>query len=219
MTVFKQGPIVKYGGYSTDTKPTGVTVPKGATFREYDTNDTYSTPDSSTWIISDSKSIKTSSVLVAVSAAAAYSSGDVLSNSATGSSAVVWTLPDMAGYAGGTGQILGIQIESNANVCSLEPILYFFTSSAPNSVKTDNVAGNAPTHVDVSTGVFIGSLLFNKLSVQGVSADSNAMAVASTLPFNYKTGSTDDLYFIMETATAATFASKEIHVMAWYRRS
>ncbi len=219
MTVKKQGAIHRYSGLSTDLKPTGSTVAIGSTFYEYDSNDTYFTPDYTNWYIKDSKSIKTSSVLVSVSAAAAYASGNVLSNSASANLATVWTLPDMAGYARGTGQIIQLQVESNANVCSLEPVLFFFNSSAPDSVKTDNVAGNAPTHVDVSTGVYLGRLQIPKVVQWGASADSAAMATISTLPFSYKTGSTDDLYFIMETATAATFASKEIHVRAWYKRS
>ncbi len=219
MTVKKEGPIQRYVGLSSDTKPTGATVAIGSTFLEYDTNDTYITPDNTNWYVKDSKSIKTASVLVSVSAAAAYASGDVLSNSASANLATVWTLPDMAGYPGGSGQILQLDIESNANVCSMEPVLYFFTTSAPNSVKTDNVAGNAPTHPDVSAGVFIGRVLMPKLSQIGASADSTALSSVSTMPFSYKTGSTDDLYFIMQTATAATFASKEIHVKTWYKRS
>ncbi len=219
MAVKKEGPIHRYVGLSTDVKPTGATVAIGSTFLEYDSNDTYITPDNTNWYVKDSKSIKTASVLVSVSAATAYASGDVLSNSTSVNLATVWTLPDMAGYAGGTGQITQLQVESNANVCSLEPVLFFFTSSAPDSVKTDNVAGNAPTHVDVTTGVYIGRLQLPKVLQWGASADSAAMATPSSLPFSYKTGSTDDLYFIMETATAATFASKEIHVRAWFKRS
>ncbi len=219
MAVKKEGAIHRYVGLASDVKPTGTAVPIGSTFLEFDTNDTYITPDNTNWYVKDSKSIKTASVLVSVSAATAYASGDVLSNSASVNLATVWTLPDVAGYPGGSGQILQLDIESNANVCSLDPVLYFFTASAPNSVKTDNVAGNAPTHPDVSAGVYIGSILMPKLSQIGASADSTARSAVSTMPFSYKTGSTDDIYFIMQTATAATFASTEIHVKAWFKRS
>ncbi len=53
MAVNKQGVIGRYSGLSTDTKPTGATVLKGSTFYEYDTNDTYFTPDNTNWYIKD----------------------------------------------------------------------------------------------------------------------------------------------------------------------
>ena len=220
MTVKKETRIHRYIGLSTDTKPTGSTVELGSTFLEYDTNDTYITPDNTSWYIKDSKSVKRVSATYTLSAAVAYGSGDVMSNSSTPATAVTIDFASIAGYAGGTGQIVNLLIHSNDNTPSAEPVLYFFTTSSPASAKIDNDSGDAPVHADVSTGVYVNRVQFSKMVTLGSGADSTAFPVVSTLPVWFTTSSTDSgLHAIMETATAATFASKELIFDMWVRRS
>jgi len=220
MAVIKEGPIHRYTGLSTDTKPTGSTVAYGSTFYEYDTNDTYFTPDNASWYIKDSKSVKRITVTYTLSAAAAYGAGDVLSDSISADKATTIDFASVAGYAGGTGQIVNLLIHSNDSSPSAEPVLYFFTTSSPVSAKVDNAAGNSPIHGDVSAGVYVDRIQFGSMVTLGTGADSTAYPVASTLPVWFSTSSTDSgLHVIMETATAATFASKELIFDMWVRRS
>ena len=215
MTVKKSGAIHHYSGLSTDTKPTGVTVAPGSTFYELNTNDTYFTNDSSTWVIKDSKSVKRHAVTTAVSAAAAYAAGDVISNSATASSATAWTFSAVAGYNGATGKIVQADFECKTPTSSIEPKVYLF-SGTPNGVLTDNVANTSPTWGDVSTGVFIGRLDFPKTTVRG-----NAILPESSscLPLYFTTPtSADDLYAIVTTATACTISTKEATLAIYIQR-
>lgn len=221
MTVKKQKSIQRYSGLSSDTKPTGSTVEIGSTFYEYDKNDTYFTPDNTSWYVKDSKSIKKVTVETSVSAVTAYISNDVVGNSISAALATTWDFVSVAGYNGGSGKIVQAQIESNANICSLDPVFFFFTTSSPNSAKIDNAACNAPTQTDVSSGVYLGRLGFSPLAAQGVSADSNVMLYesASNMPFYYTTASGDNgIHAIMMTATAATFPSKKVTATLWVQR-
>jgi len=221
MAYKKQGPMQRYSGLSSETKPSGSTVGIGSTAYEYDKNDTHFTPDNTNWYVKDSKSVIRVRATLTASAAAAYASGDAISNSVSADKATTIDFASVAGHAGGTGRIVWAQMESNANNPSAEPILHFFNTSSPNSAKVDNAACNAPTHPDVSTGAYLGSMAFNNFSVLGVSADSQATPVASTdFPFWFVTASADSgLHAIMQTATAATFTSVEIITTLWVRRS
>jgi hypothetical protein len=217
----KESLIQRHIGSSTATKP--VNAPVGSTYYEYDTNDTYITIDSgSTWVVKDSKSTKRIKVTTTVSAAAAYTSGDIIANSAVASTATTWDFLNVAGYNGGGGRIVQAQIETNANVCSATPTLYLFTTSAPASAILDNIACDAPKPADVSTGVYLGKIDFPVVAgVYTTSTDANSMlfSTASSLPFYFLTASTeDDLHAIVMTNTGATFASKEIAITLWVKR-
>ncbi len=218
MTVKKETRTQRYIGLSTDTKPTGATVEVGSTFFEFNTGDTYITPDSSNWYLKESEKARRVKCVMTLSAATAYASWDALSNSISADKAITWDFTPVIGYAGGAGEILGANIQSNANVCSLEPVLFLFTTSSPVSAKVDNAACNAPVQTDISTGVYLGRINFPNLTVQGASADSNAMAFASQFPVYFVTSSTDNgIHGILMTATAATFPSKEVALTLWVK--
>jgi len=215
MAVRKSGAIHHYSGLSTDTKPTGTTVAPGSTFYEYDTNDTYFTNDSSTWVVKDSKSIKRFAVTTAISAAAAYAANDVIANSATASSATAWAFSSVAAYNGAAGEIVQAQLVSKTANSSVEAKVYLFNGT-PGGVKTDNVANTSPVWSDVSTSIYVGRLDFPKSTAQG---DAWLPESASCLPLYFTTPvSADDLYAIVTTATAATFSSKELTLALWIRR-
>jgi len=221
MTVKKEVAIHRYVGLSTDSKPSGNTVPIGSTFYEYDTNDTYLTPDNTNWILKDSKSVRKFTVTKTLSASAAYVSGDVLSESP--SAGTTWDFASVAAYNGGSGRIVQIQAETNALACSADLKLYLFTTSSPGCNVNDNLGNGAPAHSDVSSGVYLGSIDLGTLAVLG-SGDAivqlNEENTDSDLPFYFNTPSTaDDLHAVMVTATAATFASKSLTLSFWVRRS
>jgi len=216
MAVKKETRTQRFIGLSTDTKPTGAEF--GSTFFEFNTGDTYITPDSSNWYLKESINPRRVKAVMTLSAATAYASFDVLSDSISADKAHTWDFTSVIGYAGGVGELLGAQIQSNANVCSLEPVLFLYTTSSPVSAKIDNAACNSPVHTDISTGVFLGRVNFPNLTVQGASADSNAMAFASQFPVYFLTSSTDNgIHGILMTATAATFPSKEVAITLWVR--
>ena len=221
MTVKKSGAIIHYSGLAGDTKPTGTTVPIGSTFYEYDTNDTYFTPDNTNWYVKDSKSTKIVTVQNTISAAGAYASGDVISTTSA-ATALTWDFLGAAGANGGNGEIVQALIESDSNICSAVPILHIFTTSAPNSVRTDNSQGNAPTQADVSTNVYIGHIDFPVMSAFGATTANSQAALYSTascLPLHFVCASgEDDIHGILMTATAATFASKTITIKLWVKR-
>ena len=218
MTVKKETRTQRYIGLSTDTKPTGSTIEWGSTFFEFNTGDTYITPDSSNWYLKESISPRRVKAVMTLSAATAYASWDVLSDSISADKAHTWDFTSVIGYAGGMGEILGAQILSNANVCSLEPVLFLYTTSNPVAAKIDNAACNSPVQADVSSGVYLGRINFPNLAVQGASANSNAMAFASQFPVFFLTSSTDNgIHGILMTATAATFASKDITINLWVK--
>jgi hypothetical protein len=219
MTVAKESTISRYIGLSSDVKPTGATVPKGSTFREYDTNDTYITPDQTNWVIQDSKSVKRFKVLTVLAATGAYASGDILSNSEVASSAITWNFNAVAGCNGGGGKIVQAQVETTEDTPSATLTMYLFTAT-PTCVLTDNVAGALPLATDVSTGIYLGKIDFPAFSVWGV-ANANSMlyAAASCMPFYFTTSSgADDLKGVLITSTGATFASKELAITLWVKR-
>ena len=218
MSVKKQGAIQRFSGLSTDTKPTGSTIAIGSTFYEYDSNDTYFTPDNANWYIKDSKSVKVFPVTTTVSAATAYSSGDVIANTQTATSAVAWAFSAVAGYNGGTGEIIQAQLVAQTANPSIEAVAYLFNAS-PGGALADNAANTSPVWADVSTGIYIGRLDFPKMTTRG---DAWLPESASCLPLSFSTSSTaDDLFAIIVTATAATIntSSREMTLTLWARRS
>jgi len=218
MAVKKEVAIHRYVGLSTDTKPTGTTVPIGSTFYEYDTNDTYLTPDNTNWIIKDSKSVKKFSVTTTVSAATAYAANDVISNTETASSATPWTFASTAGYNGGTGKIIQAELVSETANPSVEAKVYIFSGS-PGGALADNAANTSPVWSDVSTGIYVGRIDFPKMTTRG---DALVPESASCLPLYFTTpASADDLYAIITTVTAATIAtaSRELILSLWVKRS
>jgi len=219
MTIKKESIISRWLGLSSDTKPTGATVPVGSTFFEFDTNDTYITYDSTNWVVKDSKSVKRFKVTTVLGASVAYSSGDVLSNSNIASSAITWNFDAVAGYNGGSGKIVQAQVETTEDTPSAALTMYLFTNT-PTCTLLDNYAGALPLATDVSTGIYLGKIDFPAFSVQGV-ANANSMlyAAASCMPFYFTTASgADDLKGVLITATSATFASKELAITFWVKR-
>lgn len=218
MTIRKESAISRWLGLSTDTKPTGATVPVGSTFFEFDTNDTYITYDSTNWVVKDSKSAKRFKTLVTASANAAYVSGDVISNS-SGAAKTTWDFLAVAGYNGGGGKIVQAQVDTTQNTCSATPTLYLFTTSSPGCQLADNNANTAPTSADIVAGTYIGKIDFPVLTTIGGGGNSMLYPTASCLPFYFTTPSTgDDLFGVMVTNTGATFASKDISVTLVIKR-
>ncbi|MDD5551398.1 MAG: hypothetical protein PHS34_09070, partial [Candidatus Omnitrophica bacterium] len=150
----KESIIQRHVGLSSATKP--VNAPVGSTYYEYDTNDTYITIDSgSTWVVKDSKSTKKFKTLTVLSATGAYASGDILSNSEVASSAIAWTWASVAGYNGGSGRIVNVQVETTEDTPSAQLQLYLFNGT-PSALKTDNLPAAVPLPGDVSTGIYLG---------------------------------------------------------------
>ncbi len=210
----KTAQINHYNGLSTVSKPSDAQI--GSTFYEYDTNDTYFTPDGASWYVKDSKSVKMFSTFITASAAAAYASLDVITTTSVASAAATFVVSGAAAYNGGTGEIRGMIVKTQTDSSSIEPIVYVFNST-PNGSLIDNTANTSPTYSDVSTSIYMGRVDFSRANALGT---AYAFASCLPLPFTTKT-SADDLYYLLSSATAVTLAaaSREIAIISQIKRN
>lgn len=217
MTVKKEGPIQRFIGASTDTKPTSVAI--GSTFLEYDTSDTYITYDGTNWNKKKTSfnSVKTVRSIKTLDAAAIYNAGDVVSESPSAAEATTWAFRSVVDGNGGAGVITHAQCFAETVSASGDLILDLYAAS-PTCALADHAANTSPQVGDITASIYLGRITTTKLAgvvSGGAIAIATPQTASSGLPLPFVCGSaTNAIYGVTIVPTALGVAASSDLVWA-----
>lgn len=209
MVVKKESSIQRYIGASTDTKPTGATVPVGSTFLEYDTSEMYITYDGTNWVkkvIVPFNTVRTVRAIKTLEATAIYHVGDVLSEDSSAGVATSWAFRGVVDGKGGSGVITHLQCMTETPSASGDIILDLY-NAIPTCSLTDHDLSHSPLYADMTASKFLGRIQTTKLISVGASGGAFAIATSETassglpLPF-VCTSATNAIYGVAACITA-----------------
>lgn len=181
MTVKKQTAINRYIGNSTDSKPTGSTVPIGSTFLEQNTSDIYITYDNTNWVKKKviGTNIRIVKAIKTLEATNIYHEDDILSEDSSAGVATVWTFADVVDASGGAGVITEVQCFAETTSATGDIILDLYVAT-PTCDLTDHVTTDSPAFSDITASVYLGRIYTPKLSGFGDTAGAVARATPET---------------------------------------
>ncbi len=148
--------------------------------------------------------LKTVSVTKVLSAITVYNAADVLSESATASTATCWTFSAIARANAASGYITKAHVISETTAITPRLVLYLF-NVIPTCELDDHQANTALLHADLAK--YIGRIDFPAMSENGT-GDAEAIATPSTygnlpLAFDCAAGA-DDIFGVLVTLDAFT---------------
>lgn len=209
MTVKKENAIIRFIGASTDTKPTGATVPIGSTFYEYDTKELYITYDNTNWVkkkVAPFNDIKVVRSVKTLDASAIYHAFDVLSEDSSSGVGTVWRFNSVVDGNGGSGVITHAQCMTETSSASGDISLYLFNAT-PTCTLADHAANTAPVYSDVTASIYIGKIDFPNLAAVGTTGEATAVVTPYTasggLPLPFVCESTTNAIFGVAIAESA----------------